>query len=311
MHNILSRLSLKILNILCNYSFVRNHLPDKWFLIWQWLNVKQYKFNWKSPKTVNEKIMWLKLHDRNPLYTTLVDKNKVKQWISDNIGNEMLIKTYFVYDSIKDINLEALPNQFVLKCNHDSGNVFICYDKSTGVFYDKYMKKHGFSYVKEHLAAGMRTNYFLNAREWPYKNVDRKIIAEELILTKSGSLPNDYKLFYINGSFQFVYVSYDRAGANDRCTYGANWERLPFVWVEPDVYRENINTSDVPKPLSFPQMLSFSEKVAKYFKIVRIDLYDVDGKMYFGEITPFHSAGYASFFPNEYDMIYGDKIKLD
>lgn len=285
-------------------------LPDKYYLRRQWKKEMEYKFDWNNPRSVNEKMMWLKLHDRKPLYTTFVDKVEVKRWITENFGPDILIPTYKVYDKAEDINLDELPNEFVIKCNHDSGTVFICKDKANGVFVDKHMHGQSFDYIREYLKKRLKHSFYKDAREWPYKNVTPRIIVEKLMTTKSGALPNDYKLFFINGDFQFVYVSFDRAGVNDRCIYDKDWKRLPFVWVKPYDYREGINSSDVLRPESFGEMLEFGEKIAKNFKCVRVDLYDVDGKMYFGEITPFHSAGYARFYPREYDYIYGEKIQL-
>ena len=127
--------------------------------------------------------------------------------------------------------------------------------------------------------------------------------------TKSGKIPNDYKLHYINGELQFVYVSFDREGVNDRCTYDSNWNRLPFVWVPKDTYRPSMNTADVPCPESFDLMKKFGAEIAKNFKYVRVDFYDVDGKLYFGEITLYHGSGFDVFFPEKYDQIYGAKMK--
>jgi len=271
----------------------------------------EYIYDWNNPRSLNEKMMWLKLNDRKPLYTTLVDKVEVKKWIQEKFGSEMIIPTIKVYSKADDINLDELPEEFVIKCNHDSGTVFICKDKANEVFVDKHMHRQSFDYIKKYLNKQLKHSFYKDAREWPYKNVVPKIIVEKLITCKNGSLPNDYKLFFINDEFQFVYVSYDRAGVNDRCIYDENWNRLPFVWVKPYDYREGINSSDVVKPESFKEMIEFGKAVAKPFKCVRVDLYDVDGKMYFGEITPFHSAGYARFYPKEYDYIYGDKIRLE
>ena len=290
--------------------YYRWFLPDKCYLKLQWKNEMNYVYDWNNPRTVNEKMMWLKLHDRKPLYTTLVDKVEVKQWIKEHFGSGMLIPTYKVYTSADEIDLKELPNEFVMKCNHDSGTAFICKDKANGIFLDKHMHKQSFSYIKDYLKKRLKHSFYKDAREWPYKNVSPRIIVEKLMTTKEGTLPNDYKLFFINDEFQFVYASFDRAGINDRCIFDRDWNRLPFVWVKPYDYREGINSSDVKRPDSFSEMLEFGKAVAKPFKCVRVDLYDVDGKMYFGEVTPFHSAGYARFYPNEYDYIYGEKIRL-
>lgn len=289
----------------------KNHpkwMPDCFYLEMQALLCMGVKLDLKNPKTMCEKLNWLKLHARNPIYTTFVDKYKVKIWLQEHIGEKFIIPTLAVYKNVSEIDLNKLPNAFVLKCNHDSGSVFICYDKSSGVYYDKHMHTYTFNEVKGLLEKGLNNNFYYYSREWPYKNIKPCIIAEQILIQKNNSIPNDYKLFYINGKFSFTYVSFDREGVNDRCSYDKDWNRLPFVYV--DHYDENMNTSDVPRPATYREMLEFGEKIAKYFKFVRVDMYDVDGKMYFGEITPYHSAGWSKFYPAEYDSIYADKIKL-
>ena len=284
--------------------------PDKWYLSLQWEQIHDEVLDLSNPQTLSEKIVWLKLYDRNPLYTILVDKYKAKYWLSKEFGDEHIIPTIKQYDNADDINWKELPNAFVIKCNHDSGSVFICRDKSKGVLYDKHMNSLSMNDVQKQLQIALTRNYYYPCREWPYKNVKPCVIVEKLMLQSNGVLPNDYKLFFINGDFQFVYLSYARESIDDRCTYDENWVRLPFVYVEKATYKEGINTADAERPQSFQDMIDYGQKIAKYFKFVRIDFYDVDGKMYFGEITPFHSAGCARFFPEKYDLYYGQKLKL-
>ena len=306
--HLVSRPTRIIAKIIVKYN--PDKCPDKWYLKLQWENSHDYKLNLKNPKTLSEKIVWLKLYDRKPLYTELVDKYKAKFWLSSNFGNEHIIPTIKQYKRVDDINWEELPNEFVIKCNHDSGSVYICRDKTKGVLYDKHMKSLSIHEVEIQLREALTKNYYLPCREWPYKNVVPCIIVEKLMLQKSGELPNDYKLFFINGEIQFVYLFYARESIDDRCTYDGNWNRLPFVYVEKQTYRDGINTAVAECPQSFQEMIKFGKEIAKNFKFVRIDLYDIDGKMYFGEITPFHSAGCAEFFPEKYDLIFGEKLKL-
>jgi len=301
---------LKIVNRIVRYNKLNKLIPAKLFLQWNWAHAGNAPFDWDNPQTVNQKMQWLKLHDHKKIFSTFVDKYRAKIWLTEQFGDEHIIQTYAVYRKSKEIELSKLPNTFVLKCNHDCGSVFICFDKSSGEYYDKHMHKHSFDEVCAYLDEAVSKNCYYEAREWPYKNVNPCIFAEELLRRKDGSLPNDYKVFYIGEEPQFVYVSYDREGADDRCTYDVNWQRLPFVWVGPGVYNENINTSNVARPESLDDMLLYGAKVAKYFHCVRMDFYDVDGKMYFGEITPYHSGGYSRFFPEKYELIYGEKIRL-
>lgn len=301
---------LKIVNRLCSIPALRNWIPAQPYLEWLWAHGGGQPFDWNNPQTVNQKMQWLKLHDHNPLHTTFVDKYRAKIWLMEQFGSEHVIKTLSVYEHSIQIDLDKLPKSFVLKCNHDCGSVYLCFDKQSGEFYDKHMHALSFEEVCKRLDAALKVNCYYEAREWPYKNVKPCIFAEELLLQKDGTMPNDYKVFFIGEEPQFVYVSYDRQGADDRCTYDVNWKRLPFVWVGLSVYNDKINTSDVPRPDSLGDMLRYGAVVAKHFKCVRMDFFDVDGKMYFGEITPFHSGGYSKFFPAEYDLIYGQKIKL-
>ena len=203
---------------------------------------------------------------------------------------------------LSDIKEENIPDcDCILKANHDSGHYQIIRDK----------KKVNYPVLRENCRYWLSMNYYKESKEWQYKNISpRRIIIEKLLVTKEGKIPNDYKLHYINGELQFVYVSYDREGKNDRCTYDENWNRLPFVWIPPKSYRENINTSDVPCPPTFEKMKEFGARVAKLFKYVRVDFYDVDGKLYFGEITLHHGSGMDIFYPEKYDKIFGDKLRL-
>lgn len=298
----------KVLNRLCRSVTLRKMLPDKLYLQWVWARIGGETFDWKNPQTLGQKMQVLKLSERNPLYTILVDKYRSKLWLEEQFGSEHIISTLGVYGKANEICLDKLPKSFVLKCNHDSGSVYLCFDKYSGLYYDKHMHQLTIQQVRENLDAALKKNFYYEAREWPYKYVKPCIIAEEMLLQKDGSMPNDYKVFYIGEEPQFVYVSYDRKGADDRCTYDVNWNRLPFVWV--DHFTDDMNTSNVPRPKSLNDMLKYGAAIAKYFKCVRMDFFDVDGKMYFGEVTPFHSGGYSKFYPTEYDLLYGQKIKL-
>lgn len=301
---------LKIVNRLCHIPALKRLIPDKLYLEWLWVHDNNKPFDWNNPQTLNQKIQWLKIHAHNPLYTMLVDKFRAKIWLTEQFGSEHVIKTLSVYSQSNQIDLGNLPKSFVLKCNHDSGSVYFCFDKQSNVYYDKNMHALSFEEVCKRLDAALKINCYYEAREWPYKHVQPCIIAEEMLLQKDGSVPNDYKVFFIGNKPQFIYVSYDRTGSNDRCTYDVDWKRLPFIWVDAAAYRKDMNTSDVARPKSLDDMLKYGAKVAKYFKCVRMDFYDVDGKMYFGEITPYHSGGFSKFYPVKYDLIYGQKLQL-
>lgn len=258
--------------------------------------------DWGNPTTLNEKIQWLKRYDHDDFYTTCVDKYAVRAFIEKEFGAEYLVPLLFQTTDVHDIVVDNIPTEpCILKANHDSGHYKIIRDR-TKVDYER---------LREECRFWLSMNYYDVSNEWPYKNINpRRIIIEKLLTTKSGTIPNDYKLHYINGELQFIYVSFDREGVNDRCTYDENWNRLPFVWVPKYTYREGLNVSDVPKPKSFELMKQFGKKVASLFKYVRVDFYDVDGKLYFGEITLYHGSGNDKFYPDKFDLEYGRKLKL-
>lgn len=259
------------------------------------------ELNLDNPTTLNEKLQWLMLYDRKDFYTTCVDKFGIREYIAKEFGQEYLIPLLFKTDSYRDIRPENIPDcNCILKATHDSGHYQIIRDKS----------KINYTILREKCRFWLSMNYYKISKEWPYNGVKPQLVIEKLLETKSGKIPNDYKLHYINGKLEFVYVSYDREGSNDRCVYDRNWNKLPFVWIEKKNYRPEMNSTDVPKPETFDKMVEFGDRIAQNFKYVRVDYYDVDGKLYFGEITLYHGTGLDHFIPEKYDLIYGNKLKL-
>lgn len=257
----------------------------------------------EHPKTLNEKINWLKLNVHDRSYTSFVDKYAVRDYIRTQFGEEYLIPLLFETTDVRDIRRENMPTvPCILKANHDSGSYVIIRNRDEIDYRRLRIKcRYWLSY-----------NYYRISKQFQYKHIKpRRIIIEKLLQCANGKIPNDYKLHYINGELQFVYVSYDREGVNDRCLFDKNWNRLPFVWVPADSYREDMNAADVPCPDTFELMKKFGDKVAEKFnQYVRVDFYDVDGKLYFGEITLHHGGGTDRFFPEKYDLIYGEKLSL-
>lgn len=260
------------------------------------------ELNLENPKTLNEKMQWLKLYEKNDFTTALVDKYVVREYLKDKFGGEYLIPLLFQTTNYRDIIPQNVPDiPCIIKSNHNSGTYQIIRDKS----------KVDFCRLRVKCRFWLSYNYYNCSKEWQYKNIKpRRLIIEQLLETKEGKIPNDYKLHYIAGELQFVYVSFDREGVNDRCMYDKDWNRLPFVWVPANTYRSSMNTSVVPCPKSFEKMKEFGAIIAKDFKYVRVDFYDVDGRLYFGEITLHHGGGTDKFFPEEYDEIYGNKLNL-
>lgn len=272
------------------------HIPDKLYLKVLFRGSMGYKLDLRHPKTFNEKLQWLKLHDRNPLYTTLVDKYRVKQWVADKIGEEYIIPTLAVYQSVDEIDLDKLPNQFVLKCNHDSGSVIICRDKAT----------FDLEAAKAKLQKGLNTNYYDCWREWPYKSVPRRIIVEEYFEDENGEL-RDYKFFCFDGFAHSVMLCYDRVSGNPKFYFfDRDWHLL----------RLNIRGKNAPKdfiaahPNDVRKMFDIADYLSKGFPFVRVDFYNIKEKIYFGEFTFYPAAGIDPNLLPETDKLFGDLIRL-
>ena len=258
--------------------------------------------NLDNPVLLTEKLQWLKLYEHDDFHTICADKFKVREYLGKTFGEEYLIPLVYESPNYRDISPEIIPDYpCIIKPNHDSGHYRIIRDKS----------KVNFDILREEFRNWLGIDFYRFSKEWQYKNIKpRRFVIEKLLETSEGKIPNDFKLHYINGELQFIYVSYDREGINDRCTYDAQWNRLPFVWVPKTSYTSKMNTADVPRPKSLDKMIEIGNEVAKHFKYVRVDFYDVDGKLYFGEITLHHGSGFDSFIPESYDEYFGKKLKL-
>ena len=278
-----------------------NWMPDKWYLsIGYWLKFGK-KLNLKNPKTFNEKMQWIKLYDRNPLYVKLVDKYLVKKYVEETLGENYVIKNLGVWDDADKIDFESLPNQFVLKCNHDSGSVIICRDKS----------KLNIETVKKKLNKTLKHSGYWFGREWPYKDIVPKIIAEEYIEDETDNIGlTDYKFFCFNGVPKLIYVS---VGLENHSTahisfYDMNGRKMPFHRNDFTPIEENLIL-----PSSFEKMKEVAKQLAGAIKapFVRIDLYPVKGKIYFSEVTFFPCNGTLPFEPKEWDEKLGEWIRLN
>lgn len=245
------------------YTFTRI-IPDRYFLEWVFPIYTGYKLNLDNPKTYNEKLQWLKLYDRNPEYTTMVDKYEAKKHVASIIGEEYIIPTLAVYDRAEDIDFTELPNQFVLKCTHDSGGVIICKDKSN------FDKEAALNKLKQ----GLKQNFYWKNREWPYKNVKPRIIAEKYMTDGDDSL-KDYKFFCFNGKAKAMFVSKGRFYNY----FDMEFNKLPFEWGVPN-FKDTIE-----KPERWLEMISLAEKLSKSIPQLRVDFYYVEGKILFGELT--------------------------
>ena len=271
-------------------------LPDRFYVSLKYF-YRFHKFpNLKNPKTYNEKLQWMKLNDHNELYHTLADKYEVKKYVENLIGSEYVIKTLGVYDSFDEIDFNSLPDRFVLKCTHDSGGLVICKDKS------KLDKEN----ARKIIESSLKNNYFYHSREWAYKDLKPRIIAEEYIETRNGDLP-DYKFFCFDGKARALYVATGRHTESGVCFdfFDENFNHLPFYNSHPN------SKNKIDKPTGFDKMKELAEKLSVGMPHVRVDLYDIDGKVYFGEYTFYHMSGFQPFKPEEWDYTFGSWIDLN
>jgi hypothetical protein len=247
-----------------------------------------------NPKTFNEKLQWLKVYDRKPEYTRYVDKYEVRSYIKETIGEEYLIPLIGVYNSFDEIDFDILPNQFVLKPNHTSGNVYICKDKS----------KIDYVKLKKEVNAWMKREYYWVHREWPYKNIKPKIICEDYMVDESGTELKDYKFFCFNGEPKAFFIASDRGIDTRFDFFDLEFNHLP-------VMQHYINaTKPLKRPPGLEEMIFLSRVLSKGLAHVRIDFYDINGRIYFGEMTFYHFSGFEKFEPIEYDNLFGSWIEL-
>lgn len=269
-------------------------LPDKIYLKLIYRARIGKRLNLQAPKSYNEKLQWLKLYNRKPEYTSFVDKYAVREYIAKSIGKEYLFDLIGVWESVEEIDFNSLPQQFVLKCTHDSGGVVICKDKD----------HFDVEAAKSKLEVLMNTDYYLQHREWPYKNVVRRIIAEKYMVDESGSQLKDYKFFCFDGEPKALYVASDRYVDTRFDFYDMEFNHL-------DVVNGHSNScKPISKPERFEEMIEISRKLSKGFPHVRIDLYNINGRVYFGEMTFFHMSGFSPFYPEEYDKLFGEWLLL-
>lgn len=276
---------------------VTNILSDKMFLSLKYKNAFGRKLSLSNASSFNEKLQWLKLYDRRPEYTIMVDKYKVRGHIANMIGEQYLIPLIGVWDSPDEIDFDALPDQFALKCNHNSGTgMCICSDKA----------KLDISSVKKELRKGLKQNYYMRWREWPYKNVPRRILAEKYMKSDEGGL-TDYKIHCFNGIPKIVLVCKDRFTEKGLTEdfFSADWEHL-------DIRRPKIPNArgHIEKPEELSQMLQLATTLACGIPFLRVDFYIIDHKIYFSELTFFPASGFEHFVPGKWDNTLGDWLQL-
>ena len=273
-----------------------NWMSDEAFLKRKFRLKMGYELDLDNPRTFNEKLQWLKLYDRKPLYTKLVDKYEVRKYIAEKIGEQYLIPLVGgPWNSPDEIDFDALPDQFVLKCTHDSGSVIVCRDKS------------GFDIenAKNSLRKHLKRNYSFLCREWPYKGVAPRIIAEKYMEDRSSENLNVYKIFCFNGKPKiFQTIQNDKTPQETIDYFDTEWRLLNL--------RQNFPNSLIPlkKPVVLEKMLELAAKLSSEFAFIRTDMYEINGEVYFSEFTFYSDAGFAKFEPEDWDGKLGSWIEL-
>lgn len=267
---------------------------DEKYVKWDYfLNMGRFP-NLKNPKTYNEKLCWLKLNAKNSEYTKMVDKYEAKEYVRNIIGDNYIIPSYGVWDDYDDVDWESLPNQFVLKTTHDSGWVIICKDR----------KLFDVKATRKKVLESMRKNLYDTHREYPYKNLKPRIIIEKLMEEKGSNTLKDYKFFCFDGKVKMLFVATDRPQDTRFDFFDRNFNHLPFRQGHP------LASRPIEKPKCFEEMILIAEKLSKGIPHVRVDLYNINGEIYFGELTFFHFGGTVPFKPKKWDYIIGEWLNL-
>ena len=272
-----------------------NWMPDEQYLkIIYRMNLKK-KLHIKNPSTFNEKLQWLKIHDRRPEYTCMVDKYEAKKYVANKIGNQYIVPTLGVWDRFENIEFGNLPNQFVLKCTHDSGGLVICKDK----------KIFDYNIAKKKINKCMRKNYYWQGREWPYKDVPRRIMAEKYMEDEEGQL-KDYKFFCFNGKVECFKIDFDRYQEHHANYYDREGNLLPFGEYDLPPRPERV----LKMPSQLKLMIDLAERLSAECSFLRVDFYEVEKKVKFGELTFYPASGFGKFYPEEWDKKLGDILKI-
>ncbi len=252
------------------------------------------RLNFKKPDSFNAKINWLKLFDRNPLYTKLVDKYEVREYVRNRIGEEYLNEIYGVYSKVEEINLSKLPKSFVLKGTHGSSWVIV----NDGI------RNFNFMDAKKTMKGWLNTNFYKMWGEWVYKNVPPRIICEKFLSNKNESSLIDYKFYCFHGKPMFVHVDMDRFESHTRNFYDLNWVRMPFSLCYPQANR------DVESPKQLEKMIELASVLSSDFRFVRVDFYQINERIVFGELTFNPGNGLELFTPKKFDLEFGQYIKI-
>lgn len=276
-------------------AFSRIVTNDELYIRVRFLLCTHQKLPLCKPQTFNEKLQWLKLYNHNSDYSQMVDKYSVKEYVKNKIGEKYIIPTIGVWDKFEDINFDYLPKRFVLKCTHDSGGIVICKDK----------RNMDIRKIRDILNKSLNRNYYQWTREWPYKNVKPRIIAETYMENQEGANElSDYKFYCFNGVPKLVMVALGRPVDTRFAYFDMDWNEQSIEWGYPRPDRK------VLKPKNFEEMKALSSKLSQGIPHVRVDLYDINGAVFFGEFTFFDGGGHTPIRPIEWDFRLGSWISL-
>ena len=273
-------------------------LSDEEFLKKVFPKYMGYPLDLENPKTFSEKLQWLKVNYRNPIQTVMVDKHEAKYFIAERVGSQYIIPTLAVWDSVEDIDFDALPNQFVLKSTHDSGGIVICKDKSS----------LDFEAAKAKLSVSLKRDYSKIAREWAYQNVPRRIIAEEYISELGKDDLLDYKMYSFHGEPKLTVVCSNRfSKTGTRMNfYDINWKPMGIHFGHyPPL------PTEFPKPATYEEMKHLTAELSKDCPFLRVDFYEIKGRLFIGELTFFPGAGFEKFRPMSKDYELGEWLHLE
>ncbi|RLA82598.1 MAG: glycosyl transferase [Epsilonproteobacteria bacterium] len=279
---------LKKIKYYLRYIFI----SDETYIKYKFKKYFGYELDFKNPRTINEKLQWLKLYDRTSLHTKCADKFEVREYVEDKIGSKYLIPLIFDTFNPEDINIDKLPDfPVVAKTNHARG-VCIIRDK----------KKEDFINIQKKLTEELKNNFYYRTREWQYKNIKPRIIVEKLLLDENNNIPYDYKIWCMNGKVQMFQVDTGKDGEHIITFYDKDFKKLDF--------RKNYPTDNMKKPKTLSKMIELAEVLSVDFYFVRVDLYTINNKVYFGELTFHPEGGFGKFTPHNADLKLGNILTL-
>ena len=280
-----------------NLAVIRNITPARWYITQRYYECFRNKPDFKNPVTFNEKLQWLKVYNRKPEYTMMADKYAVREYVAKTIGKEYLIPLVGgPWKSFERIDFNSLPDKFVLKCTHDCASAIVCDGK----------KDFNISDARKKLSKSLKYNFYYYGREWPYKKILPQIIAEKYISDERGDELKDYKFMCFNGKVKCVFVCSERHSEDGLkvTIFNRDWRELPFERRCPK------SSSKIDQPKYLTKMIELSERLAQKNIFIRSDFYEVNDRIYFGEITFFPGSGFENFIPEKYDEILGSWLKL-